>query len=124
VDQIEIALPSAIAGELVADGIGWQTLRERDAGWIAVATLAVDAVSTLVVLTVNRAGLLSTVRRVTARAKEEAADGPRIEVHVSVDGVSRTMGEENDEVGARRLEVQILALLEDRESEDGEPRDV
>jgi hypothetical protein len=123
VDQIELAVPSAIARELVADGIGRQTLHDRDADWIAVATLAVDAISTLAVLTVNRAELLSTVRRVAACAKKEATGGPRIEVHISVEGVSRIVSEKNDEAGVRRLEVRVLAMLEDRESGD-EPRDV
>jgi hypothetical protein len=124
VDPVEIALPSAIAQELVADGIGWRALRARSAGWVAIATLTVDSVSTLVILTVNRTDLLSAVRRVTAHAKEKAAESPMIQVHISVDGVSHTISEENDEAGALRLEVRVLASLEKSESKDDESHEI
>jgi hypothetical protein len=119
-EQIEIALPCAITDGLVADGIGWRAMRGRDADWVAVATLAVDAVSTLAVLTVNRADLIQAVRRVTGRARRDAASGPRIEVHVTVGGRSRAISERNDPLGAERLELRVVALLEGRESGDNE----
>ena len=113
-EQIEIALPRDIADELVADKIGWRAMRGRD--WVAAATLAVDAVSTLVVLTINRADLMEAVRRVTGHARRDAGSGPRIEVHVTVGDVSRVESERNDPSGSERLELRIVALLEGRES--------
>jgi hypothetical protein len=115
-EQIEIALPREIADELVADGLGWRVMRGRD--WVAAATLAVDAVSTFVVLTINRADLMRAVRRVTGHARRDAGGGARIEVHITVGDVSRVESESNDRSGSERLEIRIVALLEGSESGD------
>lgn len=116
--DVTIALPAALADELIAEDLVADVWRSADV--VSILTLAADMTSAVAAVLVARESIRPVIRRMVRHAAETAEGQSHIQVYIQGRAATRVVVEANDAAGLTRLEITLRDVVcQQLESPDG-----
>lgn len=119
--DVSIGLPSALAAELVEEGLAEEVIVWRGVDVVTLLTLAADITSAITAVVASRDAFATIARRLVRHVSGSAGDARELRISVSTPGGINILVEVNDEAGRARLEVGVVAAMNNalEATEDG-----